>query len=91
MIKEKSCGAIVFKDGKVLLIKHNAGHYAFPKGHTEDGETEKETETPKTEMPTWTGDSDIDFLVNLLKKAEVSISKRNDGDRFITLIKAILD
>ena len=55
------------------------------------GETEKETETPKTEMPSWTGDSDIDFLVNLLKKAEVSISKHDDGDRFITLIKAILD
>lgn len=55
------------------------------------GETEKDAETPKAEMPTWTGDSDIDFLVNLLKKAEVSISKHDDGDRFITLIKAILD
>ena len=54
------------------------------------GETEKEAEAPKAEMPTWTGDSDIDFLVNLLKKVEVSVSKHDDGDRFITLIKAIL-
>lgn len=40
---EKSCGAIVVEDGKVLLVKHNAGHWDFPKGHVEEGETEIET------------------------------------------------
>lgn len=40
---EKSCGAIVIEDGKVLLVKHNAGHWDFPKGHVEEGETEFET------------------------------------------------
>lgn len=40
---EKSCGAIVVDDGKVLLVKHNAGHWDFPKGHVEEGETEFET------------------------------------------------
>ena len=48
MKKEKSCGAIVFylKDDKeqILLIKHsNSGHWSFPKGHVEAGETEVET------------------------------------------------
>lgn len=43
MIKEKSCGIIVFDNDKVLLIKHNGGHMSFPKGHVEMGETEKET------------------------------------------------
>lgn len=48
MKKEKSCGAIVFylKDNKeqILLIKHsNSGHWSFPKGHVEAGETEVET------------------------------------------------
>lgn len=47
MKKEKSCGAIVFsKDEprKVLLIKHqNGGHWAFPKGHVENQESEIET------------------------------------------------
>ena len=43
MIYEKSCGAIVINDDKVLLVKHNAGHIGFPKGHVEDGETEEET------------------------------------------------
>ena len=46
MIKEKSCGAIVYrKNNKIefLLLKHNAGHYTFPKGHVENNETEEET------------------------------------------------
>lgn len=47
MKKEKSCGAIVLKkendEFKVLLLKHQKGHISFPKGHVENGETEKET------------------------------------------------
>lgn len=45
--KEKSCGAVVVrqteKGPEVLLIRHNAGHWAFPKGHVEAGETETQT------------------------------------------------
>ena len=40
---EKSCGAIVVNDGKILIVKHNAGHIGFPKGHVEEGETEEQT------------------------------------------------
>lgn len=40
---EKSCGAIVFDDDKVLVVKHRAGHVDFPKGHVENQETEEET------------------------------------------------
>ena len=48
MRREKSCGALCFlqQDGvwKVLMVKHRAGgHWAFPKGHVEKGETEAET------------------------------------------------
>ncbi|MBQ3009520.1 MAG: NUDIX domain-containing protein [Oscillospiraceae bacterium] len=48
MKTEKSCGAVVFRKGEketqILLIKHmNGGHWAFPKGHMEKGETEEET------------------------------------------------
>ena len=47
MRKEKSCGALVVRSGaeepEILLIKHNGGHWAFPKGHVENGETEPET------------------------------------------------
>lgn len=44
MKKEKSCGAIIVNnENKILVIKHKQGHWAFPKGHTEDNETELET------------------------------------------------
>ena len=43
MKREKSCGIVVFDEDKVLLVFHNLGHYGFPKGHVEEGETEEET------------------------------------------------
>lgn len=46
--KEKSCGALVYRveQGQVdlLVLRHRlGGHWAFPKGHVEAGETEKQT------------------------------------------------
>ena len=44
MEQEKSCGAVIFNsEGKVLIVKHNAGHWDFPKGHMESGESEEQT------------------------------------------------
>ena len=47
MKTEKSCGAVVFTrtdEGiKFVIIANEVGYYGFPKGHTEDGETELET------------------------------------------------
>lgn len=44
MTTEKSCGAVIFnEEDKVLIVKHNAGHWDFPKGHMEEGETEIQT------------------------------------------------
>lgn len=44
---EKSCGAVVFTriDGEIkyVLVQQLEGFYGFPKGHMEEGETEKET------------------------------------------------
>mgnify|MGYP002856821633 CR=1 FL=1 len=40
---EKSCGAIIFDGDKILILQQAAGHWGFPKGHVEDGETEIET------------------------------------------------
>lgn len=31
------------RDLEVLLLKHRAGHWDFPKGHVEEGESEQET------------------------------------------------
>lgn len=40
--KELSCGAVVFREGEercYLLLLHPAGHWDFPKGHVERGES----------------------------------------------------
>ena len=44
MKQEKSCGAIVYRKlhnkTEVLILKHRfGGHWSFPKGHVEKGET----------------------------------------------------
>ena len=47
MVKEKSCGAVVYKiennNVLYLLVKHNKGHISFSKGHVEKDETEEMT------------------------------------------------
>ena len=45
MLYEKSCGAIIIDGDKILIIQQAAGHWGFPKGHVEDGETEIQTAT----------------------------------------------
>lgn len=40
---EKCCGAIIIDNKKVLIVKHQKGHFDFPKGHVENNETEVET------------------------------------------------
>jgi bis(5'-nucleosidyl)-tetraphosphatase len=47
VIREKSCGAVVFlkreDQTRYLLLNYAAGHWDFVKGNVEPGETEKET------------------------------------------------
>ena len=48
-IQEKSCGAVVHRERsgvrEYLIIRHNGGHWSFPKGHMESGENEVQTAT----------------------------------------------
>lgn len=41
--QEKSCGMIIFKNDRILLVHHIQGHWGLPKGHVEENETEIET------------------------------------------------
>ena len=56
MKTEKSCGCIVLKDNKVLLVgaKDDDGKlfWSFPKGHQEIGETDTETAIRETKEET---------------------------------------
>lgn len=52
-VKERSAGAVVFHigaDGKreYLLLRYGAGHWGFPKGHVEAGESDLEAAQRET-------------------------------------------
>lgn len=64
MTFEKSCGAIVFRiqnnSIEILLIKNKkSGHWSFPKGHIENGETEHQTAMREVKEET---NIDIDII-----------------------------
>jgi len=40
---ERSCGGVIFKDKKYLLLKYGWGHWGFVKGNIEKGESLEET------------------------------------------------
>ena len=73
MKNDCSMGVIVFyrfpRSIKYLIIKHRKGHWAFPKGHAEKGETK--LETALRELKEETGVSKIVLLKKniLLKEA----------------------
>ena len=56
----KAFGIIPLREGKTLLVKHQKGHWAFPKGHPNPGEIPKET--AKRELQEETGLFVVRFL-----------------------------
>jgi 8-oxo-dGTP pyrophosphatase MutT (NUDIX family) len=66
VLREKSCGAVVFfkidKQTKYLLLNYAAGHWDFVKGNVEPNEAEKQTVT--RELQEETGITDAKFIDN---------------------------
>jgi 8-oxo-dGTP pyrophosphatase MutT (NUDIX family) len=64
MPKEKSAGAIIFRkeENKIyyLLLHYQSGHWDFPKGHIEKGESDEQT--IKREIEEETGIKDIKII-----------------------------
>ena len=88
MLHEKSCGAIVYRkfhgNTEILLIKHvNSGHWSFPKGHVEFGETE--VETAQREIMEETG---IDVIIDSSFRETVSYSPKRGTQKVVVYFLA---
>ena len=63
MLKEKSCGIIIYrksKEGiKYLLLHYEEGHWDFPKGHQEKNETEQRAAERELKEETGIDDAEL--------------------------------
>ncbi|HJM17248.1 MAG TPA: bis(5'-nucleosyl)-tetraphosphatase [Candidatus Poseidoniia archaeon] len=75
---EKSCGVVLFNETKVLLLQHpdgtKVGHWDFPKGHVEIGESE--IQTAVRELGEETGITDINILPDFSHTISYSLIKK---------------
>jgi 8-oxo-dGTP pyrophosphatase MutT (NUDIX family) len=87
MRKEKSCGCIIIENEKVLLVQEMEGHWGFPKGHVEAGETEAQTAIRETKEET-----NLNVEVNTNKRYEINYIVRDDIDKSVVyFISNIID
>jgi 8-oxo-dGTP pyrophosphatase MutT (NUDIX family) len=71
LLREKSCGAVVFlknTEVKYLLLHYEAGHWDFVKGNVEPNESEKDTVI--RELQEETGIADAQFIEGFKEKIE---------------------
>ena len=76
MNKEKSCGAVIYNNKKFLIVRHQKGHWSFPKGHVEKEETETQTALREIKEETnLTVILDTDFRHHTLYEPKPNITK----------------
>lgn len=80
---EKSCGTIIIDNDKVLLLKHNEGHWDFPKGHVENEETEIETALRETKEET-----NLDVQINETNRYMIRYSPKENTTKDVIFFVA---
>ena len=83
---EKSCGAIVYRkhhgNTEILLVRHlKSGHWSFPKGHMEAGETEEDT--ARREIKEETG---LDVLLDTGFRETVNYSPKKNTKKTVVYL-----
>jgi len=72
---ETSCGFILVNFDSVLLLQYPQGHWSFPKGHVEEGDSNHHS-TAQRELEEETGISEITIDENWMKKTEYTFQKK---------------
>ena len=89
MIQEKSCGAVIYNsNNEVLVVKHNAGHWDFPKGHVEENETEVQTALREVKEET---NVDVHIYENLKYESHYSPKENVEKTVIFFLARSISD
>ena len=83
---EKSSGAIIFRKDKgerlYLLLHYEWGHWDFPKGHIEKGESLEET--ARREVKEETGIEDVEFVKGF--KETIKYFYKRDNKNFVKTV-----
>jgi len=77
-MQEHSCGFVLYrqvdKNHYYLLMHYKAGHWDFPKGHVEEGESMEQT--AKRELEEETGINDVQILPGFLYEYDYEFGKK---------------
>lgn len=68
---ETSCGFILINYDSILLLQYPQGHWSFPKGHIEEGDSDH-LATAKRELLEETGISEVSIVDGWMSKTEYS-------------------
>ncbi len=68
---ETSCGFILMNYDSILLLQYPQGHWSFPKGHIEEGDSDHFA-TAKRELLEETGISKVSIIDGWMSKTEYS-------------------
>jgi len=74
--QEKSCGLVIFRDDNprlYLLLHYPAGHWDFPKGHVEPGESERDAAVREGQEET--GLRNVSFIGGFRERIEYTYMK----------------
>ena len=72
---ETSCGFILLNFDSFLLLQYPQGHWSFPKGHVEKGDTDHHS-TASRELTEETGITDITIDAEWTQKTEYTFSEK---------------
>lgn len=86
MKSEKSCGCVVIKDNKVLLVQQKLGNWGFPKGHVENNETEIQTAIREVKEET-----NLDVIIQKEKRYETKYHINDETLKTVIFFLATCD
>ncbi|MBS3817408.1 MAG: NUDIX domain-containing protein [Candidatus Thermoplasmatota archaeon] len=81
MLDEVSAGVVVYRGEsprKYLLLHYPAGHWDFPKGHIEEGETEETAALRELREETGIKEDEVEINEDFMEEIEYFYNRKNE-------------